>query len=484
MRRLLTLSLLLLATKCFAVEAVTIVGPVQVRFGTAGSTPTVAISDGLWTPYSPNNIAYMLGRVGIGTSVPSTTLDVLGTFSLTTGTDRFEMGTQDAYGNHQFWIKGSQGVLRLGSAMADGDDADIDAKGIVIYAHSRDKYAYHKADQLGLYNELAGTTYFLANSTALSFTGIAVANGSVFSISTGTTKLFNVFGTSVALKVPLVFQDGTVQNTAATSGVAITSCAFFYSGSNIFSKSNSQTGSVTGTDNFAAGDYTINATNVSGSYNIGIGYTALRRITSGPGNVALGIFAGTNLTSGQNNIAIGQSVLESATDPGYTVAAGYEVAKNFTGAGAGDSGQFNTMFNYQPLYYMSSGDDNIAIGYRAGFGTPSMTGITGNILLGNQAGFSIQTGSKRNVMIGYQAGYSETGADKLYISSGPSTKPLIKGDFANPNVTVNGTFTVGVATGTYTILGSTVANTNCGVVGSYCGVLKMNDGSIHYFTIY
>ncbi len=59
-------------------------------------------------------------------------------------------------------------------------------------------------------------------------------------------------------------------------------------------------------------------------------------------------------------------------------------------------------------------------------------------MIGQSAGYLGTTGSN-NVMIGYQAGYSETGSNKLYIDNSNTTSPLIYGDFANDELTINGT---------------------------------------------
>jgi hypothetical protein len=42
------------------------------------------------------------------------------------------------------------------------------------------------------------------------------------------------------------------------------------------------------------------------------------------------------------------------------------------------------------------------------------------------------------VFIGNWAGYNETGSNKLYISNGPTNKPLIYGDFDNKLARING----------------------------------------------
>ena len=83
-----------------------------------------------------------------------------------------------------------------------------------------------------------------------------------------------------------------------------------------------------------------------------------------------------------------------------------------------------------------------------GYQLPSNARLTtpSNTALGRNAGHYNVTGSG-NVFIGYKAGRSETGSNKLYIDNSDTTSPLIKGDFANNTVTINGDLTT---TGTVT----------------------------------
>jgi hypothetical protein len=447
---------ILSAVPVFGFESVSIVSPVKVYFGTA----PISLSDGLWTPYSPN-VAYMLGRVGIGTSAPSQSLDVLGPINISSGTNFFEIGTKDAYGNPQIWNKGSGAVLRLGASQADGDSTDASAKGLLIYDHTNDYFSYFKADRIGLYRELAATPYLLANATSFAYISQWGTTGSIFSVSTGTTKLFNVLGTSVAFKVPIVLPDGTMF--ASTTSFGSPAVVTIDASNNVY------------TSNAGAGGY-------SGTGNIGIGYQALNTSLSGNTNVAVGYQALKTLSGGYYNVALGQAALGQATDSNYSIGIGYAALYNYSGSGSGASGQHNIAIGREAGYQIQTADDNILIGYRAGYGNTGAN-YNNNIAVGHEAGYSISAGSAHNIFLGYQAGYSETGSGKLYISSS-AVNPLIFGDFQAKTLQINGTVKVGVSTGTFTIMGSTAANTNCGVVGSYCGELRMNDGSIHYFSIY
>ena len=91
----------------------------------------------------------------------------------------------------------------------------------------------------------------------------------------------------------------------------------------------------------------------------------------------------------------------------------------------------------------TTGASNVALGFESL--RTNTTGST-NIAIGRKAGYSNETGSG-NVFIGNNAGYNETGSNKLYIDNSNTTSPLIYGDFATNEVTINGSLTT---TGTVT----------------------------------
>lgn len=73
---------------------------------------------------------------------------------------------------------------------------------------------------------------------------------------------------------------------------------------------------------------------------------------------------------------------------------------------------------------MTTGLGNTAQGYGALY--KNATG-SHNVAIGNIAGFSNETGGG-NVFVGWKAGYNETGHNRLYIASNPTT-PLLFGVF-------------------------------------------------------
>jgi hypothetical protein len=129
----------------------------------------------------------------------------------------------------------------------------------------------------------------------------------------------------------------------------------------------------------------------TGSSNTALGATALYTNTTGARNVAVGY--GTLYTNnGNENVGIGVAALQLNTSGYYNVAVGYQALQsNITTS-------YNTAVGYQALY-LATGANNTAVGVGAG------SGITGsyNSCFGKFAGQNITTGDE-NICIGYYAG--------------------------------------------------------------------------------
>lgn len=157
---------------------------------------------------------------------------------------------------------------------------------------------------------------------------------------------------------------------------------------------NSGLSNINGNYNVAVGSYSLQS-NQDGQYNIALGVNALRNGTSSSFNIALGVNALRNM-EGSYNIGIGQ---ETLNEPGNT--ANYNVA----------------IGNYS-LKYVTTGENNVAIGSSAGNGnTQNVTG-SNNTLIGHASGFTITSGYS-NVGIGYTSLYNiTTGYENVAIGTG------------------------------------------------------------------
>lgn len=132
---------------------------------------------------------------------------------------------------------------------------------------------------------------------------------------------------------------------------------------------------------------------------------------------------------GSGNVGIGENAPSAKLDING------EVLINGIDIGKGDNElSDNTVFGVLAGTAITTGNYNTFIGKNTGIA--NTTGEK-NTFFGRQAGYSNITGSD-NIFIGHQAGYNETGSDKLYIDNSSTSTPLIGGDFATDEITVNG----------------------------------------------
>ncbi len=165
--------------------------------------------------------------------------------------------------------------------------------------------------------------------------------------------------------------------------------------------------------------------NLKGSYNIAMGYQAMKNQTSGAGvpggNVFIGHNSGLNITSGSRSVAIGGGnetgsvgVLSSMTTQSDNTAIGYLAGKSavsaqntLLGSYTGSSltfGGVNTMVGYNAGKSTTLGNENVFLGANSGFST---TTGNSNTILGTNAGY-LNTAGASQVLVGHEAGYNNT----------------------------------------------------------------------------
>ena len=163
---------------------------------------------------------------------------------------------------------------------------------------------------------------------------------------------------------------------------------------------------TTGSGNTAAGGYTL-TNNSTGGGNTGIGYFALSGNTTASGNTAGGYFALASNTTGADNTATGYDALMNNSTGGSNTADGYFAlvdntsGSNNVAAGWGSlykntSGGGNTALGVQALINLTGGSNNVAIGYDAG---TNVSGGSGNILIGYGSGDGLMTTDSNNIDI-------------------------------------------------------------------------------------
>ena len=197
--------------------------------------------------------------------------------------------------------------------------------------------------------------------------------------------------------------------------------------------SNAQTGTIaigqsaltaltSGSENTAVGYQALDA-ETTGNFCTAIGYNALSAQTGTGGtigNTAVGTGAGLGITTGLYNTAVGWLAADTYNTTGGTYlgqAAGSNGTGNycvFVGMGSAEAG-VNTStgtvgVGFESLLSLTSGENNIAIGWKAG---RAMTTSDGNTIIGHNA-YPVGNnadGAGHNTIIGSEAALLATSAD-------------------------------------------------------------------------
>ena len=187
--------------------------------------------------------------------------------------------------------------------------------------------------------------------------------------------------------------------------------------------------------NIGFGVGVFNTTATTPNNNIAVGYNVLEDLTTGSSNVAFGSGTLNDITSGGFNVVMGNSAGNDLTTASQTVIIG-------DNAGA-----------------LLTGSNNIAVGYRAMYGSPSSTGYDNigvgnhalrrvanaydNVALGHDSMGNLTTGNN-NVAVGDNSMNSvTTGSNNIAIGDGAlNTLTIGSGNIAiGENADVNGTST-------------------------------------------
>lgn len=224
--------------------------------------------------------------------------------------------------------------------------------------------------------------------------------------------------------------DAVITGSLTISG----SNAFSLDSSNVVLGANAGGGSVdTGTDDFnviigadAAGAGLLN----SGDNNVVIGHSAGESMSSGDNLVIIGFEAG-KVNTASTNIFIGSRAGQKNTTGYYNTFIGRDAGmecvewqnNTYIGYTAGKNlkDEMNTAVGSEAMLGASApntAERNTAIGYRALYAVASNG--DGNIAVGWQAGDSISSGTD-NIVIGYNADVSGTGANQIAIGDGVTT---------------------------------------------------------------
>ncbi|ALR31189.1 hypothetical protein ATE47_11950 [Chryseobacterium sp. IHB B 17019] len=301
---------------------------------------------------APTNGAIIQGRVGIGTSVPASSLDITainptGTTTNVEGLlipriDRQRAQSMTAVPNSTLVY-----INDISTGTAAGTAIDVTSTGYYYFDGTKWTAILSSANNSNSNWQLAGN---LGTNQTTNFIGTLDNQNLTFKRNNIQSGFLGAINTAFGL------------SSLPPTSAAIGSTAF---GINALGNT---TGGVSGS---AFGHQALSA-NISGSSNSAFGAQALVANITGASNTAVGTVALANMVSGGSNTAVGHFSLNNAT------------------------GNFNTALGYASLIGLTTGLSNIGIGQNAGnegTGGVSLTSGDGNIIIGRQA--SLQNGNNQ-----------------------------------------------------------------------------------------
>ncbi len=457
------------------------------------------------------------GSVGINTTTPSATLDVVGTFQYqnASAVSGYVLTSTDGLGNAT-WQPAPGGGTRLNDTdndtyieveqAADEDiirfydggveyftmnNGRIDVlntnnstfmgrnSGLVSTGTNNTGYGFQtlQANTSGQQNTTLGGNAMLANTTgsfnvALGNQALQNGTGTANNVAVGYRTLLS----NTSSNIVAVGYTALQNNTTGFQNTAIGYRALF---------SNS-----TGSDNTALG-YNSGNSMVSSFRMTAIGSNALSNNTSND-NTAIGANALNANTTAANNTAVGSNALSAVTTGGNNTAVGYNSMLFTTGfqstAVGASSLQANTTGSNNNAFGLNALGTNTTGGSNSAFGNLS---LQNNIAGGNNSAFGNQsllnTTGSNNTAIGYDAGITNaSGANNTFLgyNANPTVATLTNASAIGYNATVgqsnamilgDGTINVGIGTSTPNSTLSTVGSHSVNIVTSALATITLTN---------